>query len=546
MTASHLLSLLALLATVTSTQTANTTFSKRGSVLTDLSGGFCRSYQFGVNIANDVLYMVDLDGGLVPDDGNSSHNYMLQLDLSQSFSMNDGANYKMSLVDAQIPVLKDQALWSSRDNSSLFLYGGRRASNISLDEKVWKYEVQGGKWEVQETSAVPVRYDGGVNVNVPELQSAYWLGGYQDSSTTTAITDSRRMYATSMVEFNTTTGEIAEIESPVTPVQDGALVYIPVGEKGLLVFLGGETPSMVNGTNATMAVNSWNYVQVYDIASGSWYNQSTSGSVASRTQFCATVQHDLSSASYQIYVLGGADYHSQDVITDVDYLSIPSFKWYNAAGLSEGRMTLSCQAYGRQIFGVGGRLAWADDSDAGCYTMPAFIYDAQSEVVRSGFDPGLMTYSLSSATAADIKASPYPSSWASPALKELFVSQTNTTSATASPSPTSSSGVGSHSHAGAIAGGVVGGVVGLALLLALGYLFLRRRRRAVSQTEESLPVAAGSWEKAELPTSGCTVSEVSGEAAASELESEQLMTRHELAGSNERVYELDAQGAGQR
>lgn len=157
-----------------------------------------------------------------------------------------------------------------------------------------------------------------------------------------------------------------------------------------------------------------------------------------------------------------------------------------------------------------------------------------------------MTYSLSSATAADIKASPYPSSWASPALKELFVSQTNTTSATASPSPTSSSGVGSHSHAGAIAGGVVGGVVGLALLLALGYLFLRRRRRAVSQTEESLPVAAGSWEKAELPTSGCTVSEVSGEAAASELESEQLMTRHELAGSNERVYELDAQGAGQR
>ena len=86
---------------------------------------------------------------------------MLQLDLSQSFSVNDGANYKMSLVDAQIPVLKDQALWSSRDNSSLFLYGGRRASNVSLDEKVWKYEVQEGKWEVQETSAVPVRYDGG-------------------------------------------------------------------------------------------------------------------------------------------------------------------------------------------------------------------------------------------------------------------------------------------------------------------------------------------------------------------------------------------------
>lgn len=49
-------------------------------------------------------------------------------------------------------------------------------------------------------------------------------------------------------------------------------------------------------------------------------------------------------------------------------------------------MTLACATYGRQIFGVGGRLAWADDSKAGCYDMPTFIYDAQSEVVRSSFD----------------------------------------------------------------------------------------------------------------------------------------------------------------
>lgn len=69
-----------------------------------------------------------------------------------------------------------------------------------------------------------------------------------------------------------------------------------------------------------------------------------------------------------------------------NYLSIPSFKWYSAAPLDEARMTLTCVSYGRQIFGIGGRKAWADDSAAGCYDAPAFIYDAQSEVSRSSFN----------------------------------------------------------------------------------------------------------------------------------------------------------------
>ena len=68
------------------------------------------------------------------------------------------------------------------------------------------------------------------------------------------------------------------------------------------------------------------------------------------------------------------------------YLSIPSFKWYRAGSLTEGRMTHVCQPYGRQILGVGGRLAWAIDSKAGCYSEPVFLYDAVSEVDRTEFD----------------------------------------------------------------------------------------------------------------------------------------------------------------
>ncbi|THC88733.1 hypothetical protein EYZ11_011821 [Aspergillus tanneri] len=79
-------------------------------------------------------------------------------------------------------------------------------------------------------------------------------------------------------------------------------------------------------------------------------------------------------------------------------------------------MTYACAAYGRQIFGVGGRLAWADDQDAGCYEVPAFLYDAQSEAIMPDFDKSL---------SEDIKNSLSPKAWADPALKRLFVPRTN-------------------------------------------------------------------------------------------------------------------------
>lgn len=49
-------------------------------------------------------------------------------------------------------------------------------------------------------------------------------------------------------------------------------------------------------------------------------------------------------------------------------------------------MTQSCEIRGRHMFAVGGRLAWADDERAGCYKMPAFIYDLVEQTKTSTFD----------------------------------------------------------------------------------------------------------------------------------------------------------------
>jgi hypothetical protein len=101
-----------------------------------------------------------------------------------------------------------------------------------------------------------------------------------------------------MLQFNTTTGEFSQLDAPFTPVQEGALVYIPNRRLGALIYFGGEVPSEQSGIDATLTPvsqvfvcwisrctvqNAWDYVQIYGLEEETWYNQTTTGDVLSRT-----------------------------------------------------------------------------------------------------------------------------------------------------------------------------------------------------------------------------------------------------------------------
>lgn len=85
-------------------------------------------------------------------------NYFIKLDLSAPVDLQDGSNYKLSLVPTKVPKLRDQALWSNQANSTLFSYGGRSPSGKRPDDGgVWMYNIADGSWEEQKTSVKPVR-----------------------------------------------------------------------------------------------------------------------------------------------------------------------------------------------------------------------------------------------------------------------------------------------------------------------------------------------------------------------------------------------------
>ncbi|QQK47050.1 Kelch-type beta propeller [Penicillium digitatum] len=63
-----------------------------------------------------------------------------------------------------------------------------------------------------------------------------------------------------MIQLNTTAGQYTSLDGPYKAVEEGSLSFVPVGDRGILVYIGGDVPSIQDGINATMSSNPWSYV----------------------------------------------------------------------------------------------------------------------------------------------------------------------------------------------------------------------------------------------------------------------------------------------
>ena len=96
-------------------------------------------------------------------------NYLVQLDLARRFSITNGSNYKLSLIDSAVPELKAQALWSDKANTTLYEYGGLIHTNNTADDGVWTYDIGQKLWQLQQTIIRPVRLFAGGAFDGPLL-----------------------------------------------------------------------------------------------------------------------------------------------------------------------------------------------------------------------------------------------------------------------------------------------------------------------------------------------------------------------------------------
>ncbi len=439
----------------------------------------------------------------------SKANTILSIDLSQNWT-NATVVIHSTTKPNGVPNLNHGSLWY--DESTGFLYTGYTGTSSSFDvnsnpspppQSIWTFKpdnLGSGTWNQTISSSASVwnttkRTSRGYQAY--GKGSAYVLGG------TGSLLYGEDLYP-GMIKFDMSSQVFSNISSKTgatspsgNPGYEGAMQYVPpFGPGGVFVVLGG-------GDNNGLI--DFGYVQVYDPASGSWYNQTTTGNrPASRVNFC-TAGVASTNGTYEIFVYGGDNGNlgtSSVQLDTVNILRLPAFNWFSVAYNPQNpRSGHTCEAVrGSLIAIVGGidsnpkqttgnfndlvqrtfatpdpfaqglaifdlrRLDFSAEYTAGGGT----VYEPNA-VITQFYTQGSYGGNLVEGVAQLMKETHFPPSTSS------NPTASNSTSTSPSSSPSTN---GPHTnHTGAIAGGIVGGLLGIALIIALVLWLLRRRRR---------------------------------------------------------------------
>ena len=308
------------------------------------------------------------------------------------------------------PAVALATLWNSYD--ALYLYGGEFSDEpvaTPTDFETWQYDISSKSWT---SSSDPLTASGtnsgpanepvqraaeGAGVSVPQIGRGFYFGGHLDFLTTPSWSYyTYRLYLTSLLEYtfpgysnptvnNDAAAGSAGIYRNITDAgtqsgdgfperADGVLVYIPgYSKSGILLGLGG-------GTNTTFT--QMNNVDVYDIATSTWYKQATSGPTPKiRVNPCAVALSSADGSSTQVYMYGGQNLlpaRGQTQYSDMWILTVPSFTWIQVDTSSQSvppaRAGHTCNVWNSQIVVVGGYVG----QELSCDSPGIYIFNASS------------------------------------------------------------------------------------------------------------------------------------------------------------------------
>lgn len=129
-------------------------------------------------------------------------------------------------------------------------------------------------------------------------------------------------------------------------------------------------------TDSILSQTQMNIIDVYDIASSTWYKQSTSGAYPQlRVNPCTVAASAADGSSTNVYLYGGQNLipaNNQTQYGDMWILSVPSFTWIEVNTTAPpARVGHTCNIWDGQIIVVGGFTGPQYSCDSGFYVFSA-------------------------------------------------------------------------------------------------------------------------------------------------------------------------------
>lgn len=232
--------------------------------------------------------------------------WLLYQDLESNGTTGMPPLYANLSKNASVPEVSGGILWGDDVNKRIYLFGGEHYNTPPSPFNLYSYDVLNDYWvnfgPASQSGISAVSFGAGVSVS--EMGTGYYYGGWLSSNSVPGWTGPA-VATTGLISYKMDDNSWTNNTGPDSKRRaEGTMNYIPASDGGMLVYFGGIIDPYSNGTVVGQAMD---VVFLYDIFSGVWYEQRTTGTTPQmRKRFCSGVTWPDDQSSYNIYLYGGA------------------------------------------------------------------------------------------------------------------------------------------------------------------------------------------------------------------------------------------------
>lgn len=191
-------------------------------------------------------------------------------------------------------------LWGDAVNKKFIVYGGESTQGLAQSYHLFSYDILYNSWidlGLPKTAVPPNISSYGAGVGISQLGQGYYYGGWISNISMRGWTQPPTM-SSNMYRYDYDANKLSAVNSPDGLGRaEGAMSWIPAGDNGLLVYLGG----ILDPGNGTKAPQPMDKILIYDPQTNSWYKQTATGTIPqSRARFCMDAAWAPDRSSYNM------------------------------------------------------------------------------------------------------------------------------------------------------------------------------------------------------------------------------------------------------